>query len=244
MNFNIRAIVSTESKRTVEHQLHIARTRSLCSRERNLLGNFSGGHKQLGERYAVILEEDNLKLLAENRVVLELLADAPNHLDNLLCDIVAGRSLCRENIGFRNKRCVRVLLEEVVVRDNVHRVELLALVLVQTLNLYIKNAVNIQLCARRFLNVLRETLLVFTLDFAESLENRSVVCENLELDELGSVLLEALADALGEQVGKSLVALEQPAAVSDTVGDVLELIGLVESLLTENVVLDNLAVKL
>ncbi len=176
--------------------------------------------------------------------MLDFLADTPDHLDDLLCDIVTRRRFRRKDVGFGNKRSVRVLLEEVVVRENVHSVELLALVLVQALYLNVENAVKVELNARRLFNELRKTLLVFSLDLTQSFENGLVVCEYLELDKLRGVLLETVAYALSEQIGKTLIALEQPAAVCDTVCDVLELVGLVEVLETENVVLDDLRVQL
>ena len=70
MNFNVSAVISADSKRAVKHKFHIARTRRLCTRERNLLGNFCGRHKDFGKRYTVIFEEHNLQFLADFGIVL------------------------------------------------------------------------------------------------------------------------------------------------------------------------------
>ncbi len=241
---DVRAVVGSQSKRAVQHKLHISRTRSLRSGKGYLLGYLRRRHQYLGKRYAVILKEDDLQFLAENGVVLYLLADAPDHLDDLLCDIVTGSCLRRENIRFRNKRSVRVLFQIVVIRNDVHRVELLTLVFVQTLHLNVENAVYIQLYAGGFLNVLRKALLVAALYLSELFEDALVVREYLELYKLGSILFKPVADTLGKQVGKLRVGLEQPSSVRDTVGDILELVRLVKVLKTENVILDDLRVEL
>src|SRR5699024_6568430 len=48
----------------------------------------------------------------------------------------------------------------------------------------------------------------------------------------------------GEQVGQAGVGSQQPAAVSDAVGDVGEGLGLVQEIIVEDAVLDDLAVQL
>ena len=114
----------------------------------------------------------------------------------------------------------------------------------QTLNLNIENAVNIELCACCLFNVFCKLLFIVTLNLAQFFKNALVVREYLELYKLGSILLEALSDTFGKQIGKLRVRLQQPTTISDTVGDVLELIRLVEILEMEHIVLDNLRVQL
>ena len=57
-------------------------------------------------------------------------------------------------------------------------------------------------------------------------------------------MLEAGADHVAQQLGQRRVARQQPAAVGDAVGDVLEGLGLVEVVVVEDAVLDDLAVQL
>ena len=67
------------------------------------------------------------------------------------------------------------------------------------------------------------------------LSSTSVSFSNLtELFELGCVFLEAIADSIGEELCQTRIGLVQPAAVCDTVGDVLELVGGIVILVVEH----------
>ena len=196
MDLDIRTIVGSESQRAVKHELHVTGAGSLSTCQGDLLGDLSRRHEYLGQGNAVILQEYDGELLTDLRVVLDLLADAPDHLDDLLCDVVSGSGLGSEDVCLWNKVSVRILEQVVIVSDDVHRVQLLALIFVQALYLNIKDGIQVQLCAGGLFNILSERLLVLLLDLAELLKYVLVVSEHLELDKLCGIFLEAVADAL------------------------------------------------
>src|SRR5699024_1577016 len=135
---------------------------------------------------------------------------------------------------------IGVVLQVQVLRRNVQGVEVLALVLVHALDLAVKDGVGIDLLAGGLAQVVGKDGLVLSLDLAQTLQHGGVAGKLLQLLELGGVLLEAVADDIGEQVGQAGVGSQQPAAVSDAVGDVGEGLGLVQEIIVEDAVLDDL----
>ena len=121
---------------------------------------------------------------------------------------------------------------------------MLALVLVHTLDLAVKDRIGVDDLAGRLLQVVGEDDLVLALDLGGSLLHALVIHEFLQLLQLRGIGLEAVADGLFQQVGQAGVGAEQPAAVSDAVGNVFEGVGLEQEVIVENAVLDDLAVQL
>ena len=181
VDLNVCAVHGAEGNGAVYHQLHVAGARSLGACEGDLLGDLGGGHELLGEGYAVVLEEDDVKLFGELLVASQLLRDVPDELDDLLCHIVSGSGLGGKDIGLGHEVCVGVLLEVVVLRDDVQRVELLSLVLVQALYLNVEDRVGVEHNAVLVLDILGKVLLVLELDRGEAFEHFLVVRELVEL---------------------------------------------------------------
>ena len=94
------------------------------------------------------------------------------------------------------------------------------------------------------LDVLGKTLLVFLFDVRKTFYNVLVVFKFGEVVKLRAVRLEAVPDSAFKQGGKSGVGLEQPPSVGDAVCNVLELVGGVGVLVLENVLFDDVGVKL
>jgi hypothetical protein len=93
-----------------------------------------------------------------------MVGKADDELEDLLCEVVARGRLCAEEVGVRGILGVRVLEQPLVYGEDVQRVHVLALVLVQALDLYVENAVRVNDLALRALNVLGKALLVVQLD--------------------------------------------------------------------------------
>lgn len=74
------------------------------------------------------------------RVVVDGIGKADNELENFLCEIVARGCLCAEEERVRGIIRVRVFEQPLVYGENMQRIHVLALVLVQTLDLYVENA--------------------------------------------------------------------------------------------------------
>ena len=107
----------------------------ICS-ERSAAGN-----DPLGERDAVVGQEGDLELVAHARVGVDLRADGVDRPDDVLRHVVARRGLGREDedAGLHVER--RVLQDAAVKGEDVQQIQVLALVLVQALDLHVEDRV-------------------------------------------------------------------------------------------------------
>lgn len=109
--------------------------------------------------------------------------------------------------------------------DDTEDVQLLTLVLVNTLNLNIKERCWVDLDAVVLHDVLRESHLVGVLDVAELLAELFVVNKRLELVQQSEVFQELVAAQLRCDKSREFgVSLVKPSPWGDTVGDVGELV--------------------
>ena len=121
---------------------------------------------------------------------------------------------------------------------------MLALVLVHTLDLAVEDGVGIDDLTGALGQVVGEAGLVLQLDLVQALENGLVVLKLIQLGKVGSVMLVAVADGLIQQLAQAGIGSQQPAAVCDAIGHILEGLRLVQVVIVEDAVLDDLAVQL
>ena len=121
--------------------------------------------------------------------------------------------------------------------QNLEDIEQLALVLMQTLDLYIEQGIGVHLDAIALEDQIAEALLVGQLDLLQAGEHTGIVSVLQQLLQLSGVLDEAVPDELFEQSTEVRIGLAQPAAVGDTVGDVEEATGLHLVIVPEDAVL-------
>ena len=126
---------------------------------------------------------------------------------------------------------------------NAQRVQQLALVLVQALDLNIEDEVGIQLDALLLGDDLAQLLLLLALDIVE-LANHIVIDHGLELGNAVQILQEVTAHPVADHLSQLGVAQTQPAAGCHAIGLVLEALGKCVVPVLEAVVLQNLRVDL
>ena len=176
----------------------------------------------LAQRDAVLFQIDHAQLVAHSGVIVDEVAQLADHADHLLCHVVTGSSLCTEDIGFGDEVGVGVLLQVQVLGSDVQRVQVLALILVHTLDLTVKDGVRVDDLTGALGQIVGKAGLVLQLDLVQALENGLVVLKLVQLGQIGSIMLVAVADGLVQQLAQAGVRGQQPAAVSDAVGHVLE----------------------
>ena len=120
---------------------------------------------------------------------------------------------------------------------------MLALVLVQALDLHVEDGVGVHHVALDLLQVGGQALFVAALDLAHLLQHLGVVPVLHQVRELAGVVDIVGADQVGDQAGQLGVGLVEPPPVGDAVGDVCKLLGLLHVEVVEQAVLQNLAVQ-
>ena len=171
----------------------------------------------------VVLNEGDLQATVHVRIVVDLVRDSVDELNDGLRANVAWGGLGTEDEHARWHVQRWVFLDAVVEIQDVERVEKLALVLVQTLNLGIEDGVRVH---RNTLAVLQpggEVLLVLVLDVENLTQHGLVVSKLFELSELVQVGDPGVRTRqASQQCRQARVALVEPAARGDSVGLVVE----------------------
>lgn len=193
-----------------------------------MLADIRSGNDHLGLADVVILEEDDLEQIANVLVIVDDGSDSVDQVNNLLGHPVARSSLATKdgNSGLellpllRRKR-----LEGKVAVDDTKDVHLLALILVDTLDLDVKEGRGVDIDTGSVLDVLGEADLVGILNLGPLLTEIGIVLVVLDLGQLSQILEEVVATSLaGDELREARVGLVEPSAGSDTVGDVGELV--------------------
>ena len=163
-------------------------------------------------------------------------------MDDILCDGVCRSCLCAKYYSYRSLWKISCLDIEVLV-DNPECVHLLTLVLMKSLNLYIKDRILIYVNVLCLLKVILENDLVLLLDIHDLAKDCIIIIELSKVIQLLCILLVAVTDKLCDISCKLLVAVEKPSSECDTICLVVELlrIDLVE--VVQLRILEDLCVK-
>ena len=163
-------------------------------------------------------------------------------MDDILCDGVCRSCLCAKYYSHRSLWKISCLDIEVLV-DNPECVHLLTLVLMESLNLYIKDRILIYVNVLCLLKVILENDLVLFLDIHDLAKDCIIIIELSEVIQFLCILLVSVTDELCDICCKLLVAVEEPSSECDTICLVVELlrINLVE--VVQLRILEDLCVK-
>ena len=242
-DLHICTIQGTQGYRTVKHQLHIAGAGSLCAGRRDLLRNIRGGDDVLSVGAVIVLHEHHFQLILHIGIVVHQLGDPVDIADNGLGPGITGSGLCTENESCGLEiRQFAVFQAEVDIhnRQGVHQ---LPLVLVQTLDLDVKNEIRIQFYALTLGNDLAKLLLLLPLHVVE-LTHQVIIDHGFQFCQTVQIGEEVAANTVTDQLGQFGVTQTHPATGCNTVGLVLETLGINSIPIPEQIVLQNLAVDL
>ena len=139
-DLHVGAVERAQGQGAVEHELHVGGAARLLGGQADLLGDVSGGNDTLGSGDVVVLDHDNLQVGGNVGVVGNPLRQRQDQMDDVLGDGVGGGRLAAKDDGDGVLRSVAVLDVEVL-PDDVEREHLLALVLVNTLDLDVDDGV-------------------------------------------------------------------------------------------------------
>ena len=173
----------------------------------------------------VVLHVDHLHILADLRITVDEVRNRTDKGDNLLGHKVAGGRLGSEDIGVRDPACVRIGLNGAVPHEDAQGVHILPLVLVQALDLYVKDGGGLHLNFCIFIDQRRQILLILELDLTNAVEHGLVIRKFLQIFQLIQIVHKFVPDQLRDQRGQARIGLAEPAARGDAVGDIGEFHG-------------------
>ena len=223
-NLHVGAVECAQGQSAVEHELHVGGATRLLGGQADLLGDVSGGNDTLGSGDVVVLDHDDLQVGSHVGVVGNPLRKRQNQVDDVLGDGVGRGRLAAKDDGDGVLRSVAVLDVEIL-PDDIECEHLLALVLVDALDLDVDNGVGGDRHALLECHELAHDGLGLDLGGSQAIENVLVVSE---LGELAQVAGGAPigADHVVEQAGERGVGTMDPTAEGDAVGLVGKLFGI------------------
>ena len=121
--------------------------------------------------------------------------------------------------------------------------EKLSLILVQSLNLHVKERVGVNNNSVVLLNILGKILLVVQLNLGELIPERLIIRKGSELFKLSVVLNPTVAYSLADQVRELGVSLIEPSSEGNAVGHVLELVGINAIVILEGLLFKDFGVE-
>lgn len=107
----------------------------------------------------------NLQFITDNRVIVHNISNRADQFNDLLGSVVAWSGLTANHDSPRGEFGVGIFLNAVIQGDNVEAVQQLAFVLVDSLDLDVKQGSCVNFDAVILLQKLRQLQLVFLLDF-------------------------------------------------------------------------------
>lgn len=224
----VSTIAGTDDQTTVQAELHVARARGLGTSRGDVLGDVTGGRDDFSLADIVVFQEDDLEQVANIGIVVHNVTDLVDEVDDSLSHPVSRRSLATEN-GHARSELLPLFrgqgLDLEVPVDDTEDVELLAFILVDTLDLNIEERSGVDRDTIVLFDVLRKPDLVRVFDFAELLSELLIVDKSLKLAKQSEVLQEVVATELrGDERRKTRVGLMQPPSWCDTIRHISELV--------------------
>ena len=96
VHFHVGTVQGADGQRAVHHKLHIAGAAGLLAGGGDLLTDLAGGHEDLGQGDAVVLQEHHLEPIFAQRVAVDLVGQRIDEVDDALGHGVAGGGLGAE----------------------------------------------------------------------------------------------------------------------------------------------------
>ena len=242
-NLHICAVHRTECQRTVEHKLHVAGAARLLRSGRDLFGDICCRKDPLRIGNFVVLDEYHLDAVLDNRIVIYLVCHCIDELDRKLCILVARCCLRTENEGSRIKFHARIFLDLIIEIHHMKNVHELSLVLVQSLDLHVKDGIRVYGHIVVLFDIFCQTHLVLALDLHELFLCHRIIDILHQPFDHRKVYNPVLSYLLSHPVREQRIAVKQETSLCDAVCLVVELLREHLVKVSELLILENLCVK-
>ena len=164
MDFHIGSIICTDGQSTIEHEFHVTSTRGFFRSQGNLLRNICCWNDETCFGHIVVFNHNYLQMRRNFRIVFDDLRQDQNQVDNILGNGVGWCCFStKENSQWAGRNVTSLDVQILV--DDIEDIHLLTLVLMQTLDLYIKNRIWIDLHTLVFQDMSLQFSFVVLFDF-------------------------------------------------------------------------------
>ncbi len=243
-DLDVGSIQRPDGDCTVECHLHVAGTGCFITCSRDLLGDICCRDQLLGQTHAIVRHEHHFQLALDTSIVVDPIRQLVDGIDDVFGQLVTGRRFGAEDKHAWVHVIVRVGQQTTIKRHDVNKVQLLALVLVQTLDLNVKDRLGTDIDTCFLFDDLDQLLFVVTLDGHELLLERLVVGKFHHATQFVQLQRPLLAHHFVVETSQFRVARQQPATRCHPVGHVAHFFRPQLGILGEEIFLHQLGVDL
>ena len=224
-DLHIGTVHGSDEGASVHHHLLTAGSRCLETRTGNLFGQIGSGKDHFSIGHAVVFNENDFDLPLDGRVVIDHVRHGIDQLDGQFRYIVCLGCLSSDDKGPGKEVSVfRMLPDPVIAVDDVEDKENRTFVLVYPLHLHIIDGVRVNLQTVFVQNIFCQTNLVEVFDLHKLLQGLFIIRVNSHSFDPGEIRYPGWADIAGDPPGQNPVSFQKKAAVSHTVGLIIELV--------------------
>mmetsp|Transcript_40032 Transcript_40032/g.119234 ORF Transcript_40032/g.119234 Transcript_40032/m.119234 type:complete len:351 (-) Transcript_40032:1752-2804(-) len=166
-NLDVCTVPGAQDQAAIHLELHVGCTRCLGAGGRDVLRHLRCRDDSLSKRHIVVGQEVKTQVLVSLRVVVDLLTNRGRQADDAFSHVVCRRGLAADDAHSRSGLLAllwRHLLQLLVAPDDGQQVEVLALVLVDALDVDVEHGVEVDILTSALLDHRGQLLLACHLD--------------------------------------------------------------------------------
>ena len=184
-NLDVCAIQCAQRHRAVQHELHVAGAGRLRAGRGDLFGHIRRRENPFRIGNLIIFNKYHLDFAADGRVIIHHIRHRIDQFDGQLGIPVAGSRFSAEYKGSGIKFFIRIFFQSIIQIHNVEDVQQLALILMKTLHLYVKNRTGIHFHTVMLQNVIGKAHFILILDIHELLLRYFILGIDLKAADFG-----------------------------------------------------------
>ncbi len=186
-HFNVGPIQRTDGQRAIQRKLHITGAGRLRPCGRDLLREIGRRNNDLRQAHAVVRDEDHLQFVLYLRIVIDHIRNIVDQMNDVLGNVISRRRFTGKDIDAWHPIRLRIGLDTVVSGDHMQHVEQLTFVLVNTLDLHIKQRVRVEHHVQILRHPVGQPTLVLILGDRHFFNKRRIVDLRLQLAQLAEI---------------------------------------------------------
>ena len=173
--------------------------------------------------HIIVFYHNNFQVRTYFRIIVDDLLQTEDQMNDILGDHISRSRLCAEDCRNRSRRNFSGFDLQIFV-NNIKRIQLLPLILMETFYLDIKNRIRADLNLLCIFQICAQCFFVFVFDLQKLFKNVFVIFVLQQFFQFGSILLVALSDGLIQEFCQKRITVKKPAPECNTVCLVIELL--------------------
>ena len=222
--FNVCSIHGSQSHSTVQHELHVTGSRSFFGSCGDLLRYICCCKDPLCVGYTIIFDKYYFQFSIDRSIIIDHISHRVDQLDGQLCSHISGSCFCTEDKGSRIEIHIRMLFDLVIQVHYMKDIHQLSLILMKSLNLYIKDGTRIDINVVVLFDIFCQTHFVLVFDIHELMLCFLIIHIQSQLFDLRQISDPLVTNMSSYPFCQQRIAVKQETSLGNTIGLVVELL--------------------